>query len=156
MSIVEKTEIVRQVVETRYVTDGIDETCSMPTMSRDIPDATGRRDWLARTIEVYRLGRLNIEQDLRCELVDRILALTGRELPTDLIYVRGDRRTARASLDGISFRLMDHRLVRLSACTYCGVGEFESPTLERQADLGYALLDWKPHCADCAPSDPAD
>ena len=112
--------------------------------------------WQARTMEKYRLGRSNMERELRTELAGRVLALTGREIPASLVYADPDRHIARVSVDGVSFRLTRDQVVLLSPCAYCGVREFESPAIESPADLGYALSVWKPYCRDCTPEDSYD
>jgi hypothetical protein len=112
--------------------------------------------WQARTIEIYRRSGSNMERELRTELASRVLALTGREIPANLVYADPDRHMARVSVDGVSFRLTRDQVVLLSPCAYCGVREFESTAIESPADLGYALSAWKPYCRDCTPEDSND
>jgi hypothetical protein len=112
--------------------------------------------WKVRAMEIFRLGRSNMERELRTELASRILALTGREIPANLVYADPDRHMARVSVDGVSFRLTRDQVVLLSPCAYCGVREFESTAIESPADLGYALSAWKPYCRDCTPEDSND
>jgi hypothetical protein len=111
-------------------------------------------DWQAQAIETFRQGKTNTERELRAELVKRVIALTGREVPANLVYADPDKHTARVTVDGVSFRLIRDQLVMLLPCAYCGVREFESLPIQSQADLGRALSEWKPYCHDCTPEDP--
>jgi hypothetical protein len=130
-----------------------DEACLRAKEPHRSQGTANPGDWKVGTIEIYRSGKANMAQDLQADLANRLLALIGREIPTGSVYVNSEARTARVSIDGVSFRLMRDRLVLLAPCAYCGVREFESPALESRADLGYALSDWKPYCPDCMPLD---
>jgi hypothetical protein len=112
--------------------------------------AAGWKEW---AVETYKHGRPEVERALRVELASRLSVLTGRQVSPDVVYADPDRRAARVTVDGTSFRLTGGRLVLLSPCEYCGVREYESPTIETPLDLGYVLSLWKPYCRDCTPED---
>ena len=129
------------------------------------PDVHGYRDgsadtqsfpWQAQAVATYQQGRSSMEEKLRTELSNRLYDLTGQEVRPDLIYANVEKKSARVSLDRVSFRLSGGQVVMLAPCAYCGVREFESPAIESREELGYALSVWKPYCHDCVPEDPLD
>lgn len=123
-----------------------------PARAARLPEGVAAR-WKERAVETYKQGRPEVERALRVELAGRLSVLTGRQVSPDIVYADPGRRMARVTVDGTSFRLTGGRLVLLSPCDYCGVREYESPSIETPLDLGYALSFWKPYCRDCAPED---
>jgi len=135
-------------------------TALTPTAHHEISKngsaATLTCSWQEKAATTYRQGKANMEGKLRTELANRLHDLTGREVTTGHVYADLEKKSARVSMDGASFRLTRGQVVLLSPCAYCGVREFESPSIESPEDLGYALSAWKPYCPDCAPEDPPD
>ncbi|HEU0028644.1 MAG TPA: hypothetical protein VFQ25_16170 [Ktedonobacterales bacterium] len=92
---------------------------------------------------------------LRTELAARVHALTGCAIPHGATVTDHDARRATVAVDGWIFQLQGRDLVLLRPCAHCGGALFASPPLASQADLGYALCDWRPYHAWCEPVDPA-
>jgi hypothetical protein len=112
--------------------------------------------WHYRAVEAYRQTAQDEIAALPVDLSARVAALTGRALAPESVYVDRAERAATLALDGIVFRLRRDELVLLRPCPECGLGHYESPAIERLADLGYALSAWQPACSNCAPEDPAN
>jgi hypothetical protein len=106
--------------------------------------------WRAQAVEEYERSLPARRTVLRTKLAARLLALTGRTLQPDDLYVDTDGRLAVACADNASFRLYPGGgLVLVRPCAYCGMGRFESPAISGLAYLGYALSAWCPSHEDC-------
>jgi hypothetical protein len=113
--------------------------------------------WRAQAVEEYERSLPARRAGLRTEFATRLLALTGRALQPDDLYVDTDGRLAVASTDNASFRLYRHGgLVLVRPCAYCGTGRFESPKISDLPALGYALAAWRPLHEDCEHYPPED
>ena len=80
----------------------------------------------------------------------------GRTIAPDAIYISRDDQRATGVLDGIVFRVQRQDLVRVRPCAWCGIGQFESPTITSLVELGYVLSRWQPVHPDCQADDPVD
>ncbi len=105
--------------------------------------------WQQRAIAAYRHAAASDTNTLRAELVGRIAALTGQHIAPESVYVSQPGRLAVVNLEGMMFRLQQQKLVVLTPCAHCGVGQFESPAIETVRDLGFALAEWQPLCPHC-------
>jgi hypothetical protein len=94
--------------------------------------------------------------ELRADMAARLLALTGQVVSPETIFVEPHTRTAVTVIDGLVFRLVQDELTLMRSCAHCGTGQFVSPAIAGNFDLGYALTDWEPLHADCAPDDPRE
>jgi hypothetical protein len=104
--------------------------------------------WRAPAIGEYEQSWPLRSTDLRTDLSARVLALTGRRIPSQKVYTDG--HLAVAGVDGVTFRLYHGEdLILVRACAYCGTGHFESPQIGNLSDLGYALSAWRPLHDDC-------
>ena len=110
-------------------------------------------DWQAESIRRYQRGYAREAAVLRATLVERVLALTGRSVAPDAVYVDVDERYAHAMVDGVMLRLWGSELVLVRPCAVCGVGRFESAPLRSLADVGRALSAWRPTHEGCAPDE---
>lgn len=119
-------------------------------------DASRAAGWKEQAVEGYQRSLSGRSADLRTELAARLLILTGRRIPPEDIYTGTDGRRASTSVDGLTFRLYDRRLVLVRSCAYCGTGRFESLEIGEPADLGYALSSWRPLHEDCDVYDSED
>ena len=106
-------------------------------------------NWMDQAIVAYEARRDRQEAELRDALVSKLLALTGRPIGPEDVYVNAETRTAHAVVDGVHFRLRHDELVLLRPCAYCGTGTFASDGLSTKADLGYALETWQPLHHEC-------
>jgi hypothetical protein len=71
-------------------------------------------------------------------------------MPLENAYVDPSGRLEVAGVDGETFRLYrQDGLALVRPCDYCGTGRFASPKINDRADLGYALLAWRPLHEDC-------
>lgn len=113
-------------------------------------------DWKTRAIGTYRQRRQRDGAALRSALAQHVRALIGREVAADAMWVDLDQRVALATVDGVRFRWEPAQLVLLRPCALCGTGQFASPPLTSQADVGYALSVWQPRHPECQPDDPAN
>jgi hypothetical protein len=113
-------------------------------------------DWKTQMIATYQQHRQYEGSALRIALAQRVRALTGREVNVDAIWVDLDERIALATVDSVRFRWEQSQLVMLRPCALCGSGQFASPPLTSQADVGYALSAWQPHHPQCQPDDPVN
>ena len=116
--------------------------------------AAYKGDWKTQAIATYQQRRQHEDSALRIALAQRVRALTGRAVDVDTIWVDLDERIALASVDGVRFQLQRSQLAILRPCDVCGSGQFASPPLASQADLGYALSAWQPRHPQCQPEDP--
>ena len=113
--------------------------------------------WKARTVEEYERSRPDRRARLQTDLAARLLSSTGRSISLESVYVVTDGRFAVAGVDGETFRLYSQGdLVLSRPCAYCGTGSFESPRIDDQVDLGYALSAWHPLHEDCADYDASE
>jgi hypothetical protein len=112
-------------------------------------------DWKIQAISTYQRHRQDEASALRLALVRRLRALVGVEVNMDDIWVDLDERSALVTIDGVRFRWEQSQLVMLQACALCGSGQFASPPLTSQADIGYSLSAWQPRHPQCQPDDPA-
>lgn len=110
--------------------------------------------WQQRAVAAYRQSARDSLADLQHALISRVAALTDREIPERSIYVSAEAQLAVVNVEGVVFYLRRHDLTILRPCAECGIGQFESDAIVTLADLGYALSDWQPRCAHCAPADP--
>jgi hypothetical protein len=94
--------------------------------------------------------------DLGATLARHVLMLTGRAVPSAVIYVDPDCLVASAVLDGIRFQLRRGEVVLVRSCVHCGVRQLDSPAIRSRLDLGHALAVWEPRCAQCPPEDPPE
>ena len=116
--------------------------------------ATG---WQTRAVEEYEQSFPDKRTQLRKDLAAHRLGLTGRPLPQENVYVDADGSLAVAGVDGETFRLYrQDGLVLVRPCAYCGTGRFESPRIDDQVDLGYALSCWHPLHEDCEDYDASE
>jgi len=113
-------------------------------------------DWKTQMIATYRQRRQYEYSALRTTLAQSVRALTGREVDVDAIWVDLDERIALTTVDGVRFRWEQSRLVVLRPCALCGSGQFASPALASQMDVGYALSAWQPRHPQCQPDDPVN
>jgi hypothetical protein len=111
-------------------------------------------DWKTQVVSVYQRYRQGEDSALRIALVRRLRALFGVEVNVDDIWVDLDERSALVTVDGVRLRWGQSQLVMLRACALCGSGQFASPPLASQADVGYALSFWQPRHPQCQPDDP--
>jgi hypothetical protein len=111
-------------------------------------------DWKTQVITTYQRLRQDEDSLLRIALVRRLRALVGVEVNVDDIWVDLDERSALVTVDGVRFRWEQSQLVMLRTCALCGSGQFASPPLTSQADVGYALSAWQPRHPECQPDDP--
>ena len=111
-------------------------------------------DWKTQVISTYQRHRQDEDSALRIALVRRLRALVGVEVNLDDIWVDLDERSALVTVDGVRFRCEHSQLVMLRTCALCGSGQFASPPLTSQADVGYALSIWQPRHPQCQPDDP--
>jgi hypothetical protein len=111
-------------------------------------------DWKAQAIAIYQ--RRDEYAALLAELSRRVQLLTGRDVRAEYMWVDCTERTAGVTVDGVRFRLEQARLVIVRPCQYCGLGDFASPALHSQVDLGYALSAWTPRHPNCLPDETAD
>jgi hypothetical protein len=118
--------------------------------------AAHMNDWKAQVIATYQQHRQSEGSALRRALAQQVRALTGHEVNEGAIWVDLDERIALATVDGVRFRWEHAQLVILRACALCGSGQFASPPLTSQADVGYALSAWQPRHPRCQPDDPVD
>jgi hypothetical protein len=112
--------------------------------------------WRVRALPADRRAGGEEAAALGVELAARIQTLTGQVIALDVIYVNVPDRRATATVDGVMFELRGRDLVVMRSCAHCGVGQFASPAIERLADLGYALSEWRPFHTDCTPVDGPD
>ncbi len=127
------------------------------TMERQQDTAIGAPGaWQSRAIAAYRRSEPAIITDTRNEMIAQFMALTGCAILPESIFVNPATRTATTVMDGAIFRLVGRDLSLLRPCSYCGTGQFASPTIRSVADLGYALADWEPLHDDCQPEDPVE
>lgn len=112
--------------------------------------------WQVDAVAEYALETETHETPLRTEFAARIYGLTGCSISSSAITVNSEARRATAILDGVVFHLSGHNLIIMRPCSHCGVGRFESPPLGSRADLGFALIGWRPYHADCEPTDSTD
>lgn len=112
--------------------------------------------WQQRAVAAYHKAAANDTSSLQAELVGRIAALTGQHIAPESVYVSQPGRLAVVNLEGMMFRLQQHKLVVLAPCAHCGVGQFESPVIETVRDLGFALAEWQPLCSHCSSGVTAD
>jgi hypothetical protein len=113
--------------------------------------------WKARTVEEYERSLPDRRARLQTDLAARLLGLTGKPLSLESVYVEAEGRFAVAGVDGETFRLYSQGALVLSRpCAYCGTGSFESPRIDDQVDLGYALSAWHPLHEDCADYDASE
>jgi hypothetical protein len=122
----------------------------LPTMSGAMAD------WRVSAIDAHRHTAAGAVARLKTDLANRLLALTGRLVAAEAIYVDPAAPMAQAVVDGAIFRLQGRDLVLLRPCAHCGQELFASPPLVNRAALGYALADWEPRCAHCQPEDPRE
>lgn len=120
---------------------------------RAAPIAAGA--WRTRAIAAFRQAEPD-SAALRAEMAARLRSLTGSTIAPERIHADAATGTAAAVVDGAVFRLVGQDLVLLRPCAHCGVGQFASPTIRDLADLGSALVVWKPLHDDCRPEDPAE
>ena len=113
-------------------------------------------DWKTQASAAYQQRRQDECSALRLTLARRLRALIGREIDANGIWVDLDERIALASVDGVHFRLEQSQLTMLRPCAVCGGGQFASPPLMSQADVGYALSAWQPRHPHCQPEDPVN
>lgn len=111
-------------------------------------------DWKTQVISTYQRHRQDEDSALRIALVRGLRALVGVEVTLDDIWVDLDERSALVTVDGVRFRWEQSQLVMLRTCALCGSGQFASPPLTSQADVGYALSVWQPRHPQCQPDDP--
>jgi hypothetical protein len=123
------------------------------SVSEALSEAAPISTWQRQITDLFQRTRSDRTDELRTELLDDILALTGRKIPAGAVHVDPDELLARVSVDGVSFRILRGELVLLARCRYCGVVEYASPTIHNLSDLGYALSVWQPYCRDCGPED---
>jgi hypothetical protein len=116
--------------------------------------ATHVADWKAQMITTYQRHRQGEDSTLRIALARRLRTLIGVEVNRDDIWVDLDEHSALVTVDGIRFRSEQSQLVMLRPCTLCDSGQFASPPLASQADVGYALSAWQPRHPQCRPDDP--
>jgi hypothetical protein len=112
-------------------------------------------DWKTQVIATYQRHRQDEDSALRIALARRLRTLIEVEVNLNDIWVDLDERIALATVDGVRFRFEQSQLVMLRSCALCGGGQFASPPLTSQADVGYALSAWQPRHAQCQPDDPA-
>lgn len=110
--------------------------------------------WKAQAIEAYQQRRPDEERAMQAALTEQVQAFTGCSVECDAILVDLDEQFACAVVDGVLFRWGATGLVLLRPCAFCGSGRFASPSLTRQADVGYAIAVWQPHHPNCQPEDP--
>jgi hypothetical protein len=110
--------------------------------------------WKTQVISTYQRHRQDEASALRIALVRGLHALVGVEVNVDDIWVDLDERSAHVTVDGVRFRWEQSQLVMLRTCALCGSGQFASPPLTSQADVGYALSVWQPRHPQCQPDDP--
>ncbi|HSH80608.1 MAG TPA: hypothetical protein VLA19_18925 [Herpetosiphonaceae bacterium] len=91
---------------------------------------------------------------MRLALTERVQAFTGCTVECNAILVDLDEQFACAVVGGVLFRWGTTGLVMLRPCAFCGSGQFASPSLTSQADVGYAIAVWQPHHPNCQPEDP--
>jgi hypothetical protein len=121
----------------------------------DAPVVTTQREsraagWRSRAVEEHERSLPEERARLRTDLAARLLKLTGMPIPQENAYVDASGRLAVAGVEGETFRLYrQDGIVLVRPCDYCGTGMFESPKINDRADLGYALLDWRPLHEDC-------
>jgi hypothetical protein len=115
--------------------------------------AAHARDWKAQMITTYQRHRQDEDSALQIALARRLRALIGVEVNRDDIWVDLDERSALVTVDGVRFRWEQSQLVMLRACALCDSGQFASPPLMSQADVGYALSVWQPRHLQCQPDD---
>ena len=111
-------------------------------------------DWKTQVISTYQRHRQDEDSALRITLAQRVRALTGHEVNVNAIWIDLDERIALVTVDGVRFRWGQSQLVMLRTCALCGSGQFASPPLTSQADVGYALSAWQPRHPQCQPDDP--
>jgi hypothetical protein len=105
-------------------------------------------------ITSYQRHRQPEGSALQIALARRLRALIGVVVNRDDIWVDLDERSALVTVDGVRFRWEQSQLVILRPCALCDSGQFASPPLTSQADVGYVLSVWQPHHALCQPDDP--
>jgi hypothetical protein len=113
-------------------------------------------DWQARVISTYHQTHGKVAATMQADLKARIHRLTGRVIAAESIFVDGDACLATVVVDGTRFRLQQQDLIVIRACSWCGIGHFDSPAITNQAELGYALGAWQPLHTDCQSEDPPD
>ncbi len=126
---------------------------------RSRPQRTsGTRDtaWQARAAAAYRQARPAMSAEMRADMAARLLALTGQAIAPEMIFVEPHTGTAVTVVDGVVFRLAQGALLMVRPCAHCGTGQFVSPAIAGNADLGYALTEWEPLHPCCAPDDPRE
>jgi hypothetical protein len=111
-------------------------------------------DWKTQMITTYQRHRQNEDSALQIALARRLRALLGVEVNRDDIWVDLDERSALVTVDGVRFRWEQSQLVMLRPCALCDSGQFASPPLTSQADVGYTLSVWQPRHPECQPDDP--
>lgn len=111
-------------------------------------------DWKTQLITTYQQHLQYEGASLRITLAQRVRALTGHTVDVDAIWVDLEERIALATVDGVRFRWAQSQLVMLRPYALCGSGQFASPPLTCQADVGYALSAWQPRHPQCEPGDP--
>jgi hypothetical protein len=123
---------------------------------RNTAAAAHADDWKTRMIATYQQHRQHEGSTLRITVAQRVRALIGREVNVDAIWVDPDERAALVTVDGLHFRYERTQLVMFRPCALCGGGQFASPPLTSQADIGYALSVWQPRHPQCQPDDPVN
>ena len=118
--------------------------------------ATARPTWREEAIAAARREATTAALTMRAELASRGRALTGIPVAPDSVYADGDAGIATITVDGTTFRLAQGTLVLLRPCAECGTGQFASPPIASDADLGRALDGWQPFHDDCRPGDSTD
>jgi hypothetical protein len=127
------------------------ETVAPTAVGTPTPPLTS--DWKAGSIRRYQRGHAREAAILRATLAERVLALIGRSVAPDAVYVDVNERYAHAVVDGVMMRLWRSELVLVRPCAVCGVGRFESAPLRSPADVGHAMSVWRPTHEGCEPDE---
>lgn len=124
--------------------------------SKAAPATTEALAWQQQAVAVYDQTKQVAGATMHSALAQRITELTGRVVAAGTMYVNSDTRLAVVTVDGVTFRMRRNELMIARPCVVCGTGQYESPAINMQAELGYALSAWEPRCPHCEPVDPGD